>query len=293
MRLGFIGLGQMGLGMAGNLLKAGHEVTVYNRTPARAEALAQQGAHVAQSIAQACQDEAVITMLSDDAALESVVLGAGGVEDSLPPGAIHVSMSTVGMATTGNLAARHAARQQRFVAAPVFGRPEAAAAARLFIMAAGPAETVSACQPLFEAMGQRTVHCGEQPALASVVKLSGNFLLAATIEAFGEAFALAEKAGIPREAYLEMLTGTLFTAPIHKNYGAAIAARAFRPAGFAAPLALKDVRLAQAAAETLRVPMPMAGLLRDRFLALLAQEGTEQLDWAAISQVSARDAGLK
>jgi 3-hydroxyisobutyrate dehydrogenase-like beta-hydroxyacid dehydrogenase len=201
-------------------------------------------------------------------------------------------MSTVGVATTEMLAARHSAATQRFVAAPVFGRPEAASAGQLFIIAAGPDDTLGACQGLFDAMGQRTFRFGGSPAAASLVKLSGNFLIAATIEALGEAFVLIEKGGIPREAYLEMLTATLFTAPLHKGYGGAIAARRFKPAGFAAPLGLKDVRLTQAAAEALRVPMPLTGLLRERFLALLAQEGGEQLDWAAISQVSARDAGL-
>jgi 3-hydroxyisobutyrate dehydrogenase-like beta-hydroxyacid dehydrogenase len=292
MQVGFIGLGQMGSGMAANLLGAGHEVTVYNRTRLRADALLRQGARAAADIAEACRGEAVITMLADDAALESVVLGEGGVLASLAPGAIHLSMSTVSVATTERLASRHAAAQQRFCAAPVFGRPEAAAAGKLFIIAAGPAATLDACQPLLSAMGQRTYRFGEEPQAASLVKLSGNFLIAATIEALGEAFALIEKGGIGRDAYLQMLTETLFTAPVHKGYGAAIAGRTFEPAGFAAPLGLKDVRLAQAAAESLRVPMPLAGLLRDRFLALLAQEGGERLDWAAISQISAREAGL-
>jgi 3-hydroxyisobutyrate dehydrogenase-like beta-hydroxyacid dehydrogenase len=292
MRAGFIGLGMMGSGMAANLLRAGHEVTVYNRTPGKVTALAAQGARAAGSIAEACQGEAVLTMLADDAALEAVMAGEGGVLASLAPGAIHVSMSTVGTATTERLAARHAAAGQRFIAAPVFGRPEAAAAGELFILAAGPDETISVCQGLFDAMGQRTYRFGEHPASASLVKLSGNFLIAATIEAFGEAFALIEKAGVSREAYLEMLTGTLFTAPLHKGYGGAVAAGRFAPPGFAAPLGFKDVRLTQAAAEELRVPMPLAGLLRERFLALLAQPGGEQLDWAAISQVSRRDAGL-
>lgn len=292
MRVGFIGLGLMGSGMAANLVKAGHEVVVYNRTPAKADALAAQGARKAAQIGEACQGEALITMLADDAALESVVLGEGGAAQSLAPGAIHISMSTVAVATTEALAARHATAGQRFIAAPVFGRPDAAAAGKLFIVAAGPEDTINDCQGLFDAMGQRTFRFGERPAAASLVKLSGNFLIAATIEALGEAFALIEKGGIERQAYLEMLTSTLFTAPVHKGYGGAIAARRFEPAGFAAPLGFKDVRLTQAAAQDLRVPMPLAGLLRERFLALLAQQGSEKLDWAAISQVSARDAGL-
>lgn len=293
MRVGFIGLGMMGSGMAANLVKAGHEVVVYNRSPDKAAALAALGARTAGSIREACQGEVLITMLADDAALESVVLGEGGVAQSLTPGAIHLSMSTVAVATTDKLAARHAEARQRFVAAPVFGRPEAAAAGKLFIVAAGPEESINACQGLFDAMGQRTFRFGERPSAASLVKISGNFLIAATIEAFGEAFALTEKGGIPRQAYYELLTETLFTAPMHKGYGGAIAAQRFEPAGFAAPLGFKDVRLAQAAAQDLKVPMPLASLLRERFVALLAQPGSESLDWAAISQVSARDAGLK
>lgn len=293
MQVGFIGLGRMGGGMAANLLKAGHEVTVYNRSPGKADALLKDGARAAGSIAEACRGEALITMLADDAAVEGVVLGAGGALASLRPGAIHISMSTIGVATVEQLAAAHGKAQQRFISAPVFGRPEAAAAGKLFIVAAGNADTIAACQPLFAAMGQRTFVFGEAPSAANLVKLSGNFLIAATIEALGEAFALVSKAGIDRRAYLEMLTGTLFTAPLYKTYGQAIAEQQFEPAGFAAPLGFKDVRLGQAAAETLRVPLPLASLLRDRFLALLAQEGADELDWSAISQVSARDAGLE
>lgn len=292
MRVGFIGLGRMGSGMAANLLKAGHEVTVYNRTASRTEGLVKQGARAAATLAQAAGGEAVITMLADDAAVESAVLGQGGVRDTLTPGAVHISMSTIGVATSERLAAAHREARQRYVCAPVFGRPDAAAAGKLFIVAAGEAAAIAASQPLLNAMGQRTFLFGEQPEAASLVKLSGNFLIAATIEALGEAFALVTKGGVDRQAYLEMLTSTLFTAPVHRTYGQAIAEQRFEPAGFVAPLGFKDVRLAQAAAESLRVPMPLASLLRDRFLALLAQPGSEPLDWSAISQVTARDAGL-
>lgn len=289
MQVGFIGLGKMGLGMATNLLKAGHTLTVYNRTPARLQPLLEQGAR-AGSIAEAARNEVLITMLADDAALNTV-LDDGGLAN-LPAGAIHLSMSTVAVATTQALAARHAAARQRLVAAPVFGRPEAAAAAKLFILAAGPTDAIAACQPLFEAMGQRIYRFGEDASRANLVKLSGNFLIAATIEAMGEAFALVQKGGVDPDAYFQMLTETLFSAPVHKGYGGSIAAQRYSPAGFTAPLGFKDVRLTQEAAEQLRVPMPLAGLLRDRFLALLAQPGSEQLDWAAIARVASRDAGL-
>jgi 3-hydroxyisobutyrate dehydrogenase-like beta-hydroxyacid dehydrogenase len=189
------------------------------------------------------------------------------------------------------LAAAHAAAGQRFVAAPVFGRPDAAAAAKLFIVACGAPEAVTTCMPLFEAMGQRTFVMSDRPEAANLVKLSGNFLIASVIESLGEAMALVGKGGIDRQLYVEFLTSTLFNAPVYKTYGGLIAEKKFEPAGFAAPLGLKDIRLALAAAETLRVPMPLASLLRDRFLTLLANGG-DALDWSAISQLAAKDAGL-
>jgi 3-hydroxyisobutyrate dehydrogenase-like beta-hydroxyacid dehydrogenase len=290
MKVGFVGLGRMGAGMAANLVKAGHEVTVYNRTPAKRQTLVQQGAHAAAQVADACRGDAVVTMLSDDGALESVAFGDQGVIASLGRGAIHVCMSTISVALSERLAAAHANAGQRFVAAPVFGRPEAAAAAKLFIVAAGPPDGVNACSPLFEALGQKTFSVSDRPQDANLVKLSGNFLLASLIEAVGEAMALVGKAGIDRRQYLDLLTSTLFTAPVYKTYGELIAEEKFEPAGFAAPLGHKDIRLTLAAAESLRVPMPLASLLRDRFLTLLAQGG-EALDWAAIGQLAAKDAG--
>ena len=291
MKVGFIGLGHMGAGMAANLLRARHGVTVYNRTPSRARALVEQGAHAAAQVADACRGDAVITMLADDDAVEGVVFGKDGVIEVLGKGAIHVSMSTISVALSERLAAAHANAHQRFVAAPVFGRPEAAAAGKLFIVVAGAPAVVEACLPLFEAMGQKTFPVGDEPKAANLVKLSGNFLIASVIEALGEAMALVGKAGINGRQYLDLLTSTLFTAPLYKTYGAQIAERRFEPAGFAAPLGEKDIRLTLAAAETLRVPMPLASLLRDRFLTLLAHGG-EGLDWSAIGQLAAKDAGL-
>jgi 3-hydroxyisobutyrate dehydrogenase-like beta-hydroxyacid dehydrogenase len=290
MNVGFIGLGNMGTGMATSLLEAGHEVTVFNRTASRMQALVGHGAHAAATVADACRGDAVVTMLADDAAVESIVFGPQGVIDALGRGAIHVSASTIGVALSERLATEHAVAQQRFVAAPVFGRPEAAAAAKLFIVAAGAPDAVGTCSPLFDAMGQKTFVVGNEPSAANLVKLSGNFLIASAIEALGEAMALVGKAGIDRRRYLEILTSTLFTAPLYRAYGGLIAEQRFEPAGFAAPLGHKDIRLTLAAAETLRVPMPLASLLRDRFLTLLARGG-EALDWSAIAQLAARDAG--
>ena len=290
MKIGFIGLGRMGSAMATNLVKAGHQATVFNRSADKRRKLVELGAHEAARIADACRGEAVITMLADDAALSSVALADGGIVASLPKGAIHVSMSTVSVALARELTKAHAGAGQRFIAAPVFGRPEAAAAAKLFIVAAGEPAAVETCMPLFNALGQKTLSIGPEPAAANLVKLSGNFLLASAIEALGEAIALVSKAGVDRRAYVELLTATIFPAPVYAIYGGLIAANRFEPAAFTVALGLKDIRLALAAAESLRVPMPLGSLLHDRFLRLLA-EGGESLDWSALGGLAGRDAG--
>jgi 3-hydroxyisobutyrate dehydrogenase-like beta-hydroxyacid dehydrogenase len=290
MKTGFIGLGRMGSAMAANLVKAGQDVTVFNRSPEKRRALLELGAHEAAHIADACNGDVVITMLADDTALAHVALADGGVIGSLRKGAIHVSMSTISVALSKELAQTHAGAGQRFVAAPVFGRPDIAAAAKLYIVAAGDPAAVEACKPLFDALGQKTFPISTEPAAANLVKLSGNFLQAAAIEALGEAIALVGKAGIDRRAFVDLLTSTLFTAGAYKIYGGLIAEGTYRPAAFAAPLGHKDIRLALEAAESLRVPMPLGSLLHDRFLRLLAQGG-DTLDWAAIGGLATQDAG--
>ena len=290
MKVGFIGLGRMGAGMAANLVRAGHEVTVYNRTGSKVQALVEQGARAAARVADACQGDAVVTMLADDAAVEGVVFGDQGVIGSSTKGVIHVSMSTISVALSKRLVAAHADVAQRFVAAPVFGRPEAAAAAKLFIVAAGAPDALDNCSPLFQAMGQKTLSVGNEPPAANLVKLSGNFLLASVIEALGEAIALVGKAGVDRHRYVDLLTSTIFPAPVYKTYGELIADRRFEPAAFAAPLGHKDIRLTLGAAEALRVPMPFASVLHDRFLTLLAHGG-DALDWSAIGELATKDSG--
>ena len=290
MHIGFIGLGQMGAGMAANLVKAGHDMTVYNRTRAKTEALVAQGAKAAASVSDACRGDAVITMLANDYAVENVVLGDEGIIASLPAGAIHISSSTISVALSEALASAHAKAGQRFVAAPVFGRPDLATAGQLFVVAAGEHDAVEAAAPLLDAIGQKTFIVSETPKAANLVKLSGNFLIAVVIESLGEAMALVGKGGIDKRQYLDVLTSTLFDAPVYKTYGRLIADGIFEPAGFAAPLGQKDIRLTLAAAEDLRVPLPLANILRDRFLTLLAHGG-ERLDWSAIGQLAAKDAG--
>jgi 3-hydroxyisobutyrate dehydrogenase-like beta-hydroxyacid dehydrogenase len=289
MKIGFVGLGHMGTGMALNLLSAGHDLTVYNRTVGKADALVSQGARAATDVAGACRGDAIITMLSNDDAVEGVTFGDTGVIASLRSGALHISMSTISIALSERLAAAHANAGQGFVAAPVFGRPEAAATAKLFIVAGGAADAVDACMPLLQVLGQGTFRVGDKPQAANLVKLSGNFLFASVIESLGEAMALVSKAGIDRREYLDFLTSTLFPAPVYKTYGELIAEGRYEPASFAAPLGFKDIRLTIAAAESLSVPMPLASLLHDRFVRLLAQGG-DTMDWSGIGQLAFQDA---
>ena len=289
MKIGFIGLGRMGSAMAANLIKAGFDVTVFNRSAQKAESLVQMGARLATSIAEASQVDVVMTMLANDSAVGAAVLGKGGIVESLPTGAIHVSMSTISVALADELAQAHVKAGQRFVAAPVFGRPEAAAAAKLFIVVGADPATVAVCQPLFDVLGQKTFPVGNVPQVANLIKLSGNFLIASVMEAMGEAIALVSKAGVDPNSYVELLTSTIFPAPIYRTYGNLIASGQFQPAGFVAPLGYKDIRLTLAAADGLRVPMPLASLLRDRFLRLLAHGG-EGMDWSAIGGLASEDA---
>lgn len=289
MQIGFVGIGAMGRGMVRNLLKAGHAVTVWNRTRAAAEELSNDGARLAGANECAAQ-EVVISMLADDRAVEEVVFAPGFIP-SLKPGAIHVSMATISVALAARLTAAHAAVDREYVSAPVFGRPPAAAAAQLFILAAGSPAALARLAPVFAVLGQRTFVLGSEPSKANVVKLSGNFMLASMIETLGEAFALVRKHGIEPDHFLEVLTNSVFPAPVYKLYGGLIASDKFEPAGFKLSLGLKDVRLAQAAADAAMVPMPLAGLLHDHFMTAIAR-GYGDFDWAGIARLSAEAAGL-
>lgn len=293
MTVAFLGLGGMGAAMATNLVKGGRNVTVWNRSPQRTEPLVAAGAKAAATPAEAVRDAKVaITMLADDPALFAVLAGDDGLLAGLPKGALHVSMSTIAVATAETVAARHAERGQRYLSAPVFGRPDAAAAAKLFIVAAGAAADIDEAAPLFDLIGQKLFRIGDTPAHANLVKLCGNFTILAAIEAMAEAMALAAKAGVPKAKLYEVFTGTLFDAPVYRNYGKLIVDDAYRPAGFKAPLGLKDMRLAGESAERHRVPMPLLSLLRDHLVQTIAQEG-EDIDWSGIGATVGRNAGLK
>jgi 3-hydroxyisobutyrate dehydrogenase-like beta-hydroxyacid dehydrogenase len=291
MDVGLIGLGGMGTGIAKSLLRGGHHVTVFNRTRARAEALQADGATVASTIADACRAGIVMTMVADDAALDSQVFGDGGILASLPRGGVHISCSTISVALSDKLTAAHSAAGQEFVSCPVFGRPDAAEAGRLAVVAAGPTQAVERCKPLFESFGAKLLVIGEKPSLANVIKLSGNFLIASVLESLSEAVAFARKSGVDAAVLVDFLTSTLFNAPVYKIYGGLIVEGNYDKVGFALPLGLKDVRLVLQAAEAQNVPMPVASVVRDRFITAMAR-GNANKDWSALGLIAAQDAGL-
>ena len=290
MEVGFIGLGHMGTPIALNLLKAGHRVIVYNRTRSKAEALAAQGAQIAEQITDTCRGEVLITMLSDDAAVEDIMFRLDCLS-ALKPNGIHVSMSTISVALSERLTEAHRDAGQAYVAAPVFGRPDAAAAAKLFIVAGGADTVLTRCRPLFDAIGQKTFVISPKPSDANLVKLTGNFLVASVLESLGEAFALVRKSGIDPHRYLDIITNSLFSAPVYKTYGSIIADEKYSTDGFKMSLALKDMRLALAAADAKTVPMPTASLIRDHLLEGVAQ-GQGDNDWSNLARLCARNAGL-
>jgi 3-hydroxyisobutyrate dehydrogenase-like beta-hydroxyacid dehydrogenase len=292
MRIGFLGIGNMGGAIARNLIRAGHDVTVYNRSRGAAEALAKDGATVADTPAKAGGQDIVISMLANDDAVEAVVLGANGALEGMPRGALHISMSTISPALSRRLNAAHKERGQQYLAAPVFGRPEAAAAAKLFVVAAGAKRALEKAKPVLEAIGQRTFEVGERPEDANLIKLLGNFLITCVLESLGEVFAVARKAEIDPKTVFEVLSGTLFGAPVYNNYGPRMIEEKFSPAGFKMPMGLKDIRLMLEAAEGVNAPMPFASVVRDRFLSGIAS-GYGDLDWSALALVVAESAGLK
>jgi 3-hydroxyisobutyrate dehydrogenase-like beta-hydroxyacid dehydrogenase len=291
-KIGFIGLGNMGSAMASRLIEAGHSLTVYNRTPSRAEPLRERGASVAADAAQAASAaEVLITMLANDRAVEEVMLGPGDALRSLPKNALHISMSTISVALSRRLWAAHRDSGKRYIAATVFGRPDAAAAGKLFIVAAGAEDDTQRCRPIFDVLGQKTFTAGTDASAANVIKLAGNFLITTVIESLAECVALARKSGIDPHLMLDALTGSLFSAPVYHTYGNLIIEQKFDPPGFKLPLGMKDNTLVLDAAQAANVPMPMASLLHDRFVTAMAT-GLGESDWSAIARVEYQSAGL-
>jgi 3-hydroxyisobutyrate dehydrogenase-like beta-hydroxyacid dehydrogenase len=291
-KIGFIGLGAMGLPIATRLLEAGHTLRLYNRTPEKAEALVSRGAERGSSPAEVVVPGGLVfTMLADDEAVERVTAGPNGILDRLGEGGVHVSLSTIAPELARRLADAHARRGARYVAAPVFGRPEAAAAGKLWIVLAGDAEGKERIADILPAFSLGVYDFGSDPGAANTVKLAGNFLIAAAMQAMAESFTLAEKQGIDRVRMAKLLSETLFDCPVYRNYGQAVAAHKFQPAGFRLPLGLKDIRLVLQTAEQARVPMPSAHILHQGLLAVLASGG-EDLDWSALALTVSRNAGL-
>ncbi|MER7751005.1 NAD(P)-dependent oxidoreductase [Kitasatospora sp. NPDC097643] len=287
--VGFVGLGAMGSGMAGSLLRAGHAVRVWNRSPEPVAALVAQGAEPAGSLAEVFAADTVVSMLANDEAVERLLL-----DEALLAGAattLHVNMATVSVALAGRAEELHAAHGVGYVAAPVLGRPPVAAAGRLNILAAGEPALLDRAEPLFAAMGERTWRFGDSPRQANTAKISTNFLLACAIESMAEACSLAEANGVRPVDLIEMISGTLFPGPIYAGYGAMVAEQRYEPAGFRLPLGLKDVGLALEAGAARNVPLPFGSLLRDAFLDALAH-GDGDKDWAAVAAVARRRAGL-
>jgi 3-hydroxyisobutyrate dehydrogenase-like beta-hydroxyacid dehydrogenase len=288
--LGFIGLGKLGLPVAENLIAGGFSLRVCNRTAEKAAGLVAKGATLSKfPVDAATAGGMVVSIIADDRAILDVV--SDEFCEALGTG-IHISMSTVSPNTSRALAERHARFGGRFVAAPVFGRPEAAAAKKLWICTSGTAASKEAAKPVFDAIGQGVFDFGEEVGAANVVKLAGNFLLTAAIEAMAEAAAMAEKNGVPRAELLNMLSSTIFNCPIYVNYGKGIINAKFEPAGFPIPLILKDMHLVQKTASDARAPMPILNLLIDRYLTMLAK-GLDRYDAVGLALGAAEDAGLQ
>ena len=288
MKVGFIGLGIMGAPMALNIRKRGHALTVYNRTPDKARPLVEAGATAVPSPQEIGDVDVLITCVADGPAEDAVVF-ASGLIDRLPRDCVHASCTTLGVDSARKLAAEHGKRGRMFVAAPVLGRAvDMAPAGKLFVIAAGPAEALARCEPLFAAVGQRTFVFGTEPATAVAVKLAVNFMGLSNIEAMGEAFALTGQYGVKRSDFYEFLTNTLFSTPLYKSYGKLIEQDSFTPANFAVPLGLKDIKLAIDAAERVNLALPAASVVRDHLVQAIAQ-GYREEDWSVIARVVANN----
>lgn len=289
MEVGFLGLGTMGAPMARNLLKAGHTVHVWNRSPEPREALLKDGARACDTPLDVAVAPVLFSMLANDQAVRASILDSG-LLDALSDGAVHVNMATVSVAFARDLAALHAKRGVAYVAAPVLGRSDVAEAGKLNILAGGDPKAIARVQPLLDVLGAKTWHFGDAPEQANAVKLAANFCLASAIGTMAEASALVRGHGVAPAEFLQMLTTTLFAAPAYQGYGGMIARETYTPAGFKMTLGLKDVRLALAAGDATHVPMPIASTLRDGLLEGVAN-GDGELDWSALAKVSARRAG--
>ncbi len=291
--IGFIGLGNMGEPMARNLLRAGYKLRVYNRTSTKAQALGREGAEVVAALRDVINpDSIVVSMVSNDHALEEIVFGDKGIGDALGPGGIHISMSTISPQTAQKLSTHHEKKGTAYLAAPVFGRPEAAATKKLWICLAGDPKAKERATPVLQALGQQIFDFGDKPESANVVKLAGNFLIGSAIEAMAEAYTFAEKNGVSREKVADIFSQTFLACPIYQNYGKVIATQDYQPAGFKVSLGLKDVNLLSSVAATSLTPMPLGSLLQERLLSAMSK-GRADMDWTAMAIGASEDAGLR
>jgi len=293
LKVGFIGLGRMGQAMAARVLGGGHDLVVYNRTVAKTTNLVEAGALAAPSVAEACSGrDFVITMVADDASLQAVTLGAGGIRETLAPGAVHIIMGTHGVSMIQKLTAAHAEAKQLMVGAPVLGRPDVAATGQLIIVAGGPEEAVRKCKPLFDVIGRQTFPAGPKPEGAFAIKLANNFVLGCAVEAMAEGFSLVRKYGVDPQIFYEIMTGGLFAAPAYKVYGKIMVDQSFDKVGFSTLTGMKDANLIMEAANIARVPLPSGNAFRDRLLGAIAH-GDGDKDWAVMAREQGRASGLE
>jgi 3-hydroxyisobutyrate dehydrogenase-like beta-hydroxyacid dehydrogenase len=292
MKIGFVGLGRMGSGMAGRILEGGHDLVVYDVLPQNTEKAAAAGARVAASLAELSSGrDVIVTMLAEDAHVQAVALGAGGLRDSMARGTIHLAMGTYGIGTIRALADAHRAAGQTLVAAPVLGRPDLAASGQLGIVSAGPADALATCEPLLQVIGRLTFHAGDEPEAASAIKLANNLVLGCAIQAMGEAFSLVRKYDVEPQVLYDVLTEGLFSAPAYKVYGKIIVEKGYDRAGSTIALNLKDANLILGAGDIARVPLPSGNTFRDRLLGAIAH-GDADKDVAALALEQARASGL-
>jgi 3-hydroxyisobutyrate dehydrogenase-like beta-hydroxyacid dehydrogenase len=292
MKVGFIGTGRMGQAMVRRMLEAKHEVGVYNRTPEKAKPLADAGAKVLPSIADAARfGDVVYTMLADDAALEDVVFRSEGLLASLPKGGIHVCAGTHGIPIIGKIKAAHAENGQTLVAAPMMGRPELVSSGTAGVFASGPADSLAKCKPLFDAIGRRTFEAGADPEAATALKIANNFVLGCAIEAMGEGFALTRKYGVEMPVFYDVMTDGLFNCSAYKVYGKIMVDESYAKVGQMAVLGLKDANLALEAGGLKGVPLPSGNVWRDRLVGAVAH-GDGDKDWAVMALEQARASGL-
>ena len=293
--IGFVGLGHMGTAMAANLAASGRRVIAYVRRPDQISRLEALRLRPTTDLGDLLDCEIVISMLPDDDAVREIVLGRkdlgfDGLAAGLMPGAIHLSMSTISTAAASLLAGEHARNGQGYVAAPVFGNPDAAKARQLFIVAAGVPADIERCQPILESLGQRTFVTGADPVEANLVKLLGNMMSATAVEMLGEVVAVLRKRGLDPQPFVDIMTSTMFGGRAHRIYGDKVAKQSYVP-GFVLPLVLKDVRLALAEAECAGVPLPSVNVVRDRLITGIAR-GYGALDWCVLGLIAAEEAGL-